>query len=62
MDTFSCRSEVLGGGLFPGRRFRHLTSNIAESLNKWLLPAFALPVYPILEAMREQLMDWFAKR
>ena len=47
---------------FPGRRFDHLTSNIPESLNSRLLRPRELPLYLMLEAMREQLMDWFAIR
>src|SRR5204862_7864886 len=47
---------------FPGRRFGHLTSNIAESLNSWLSRVRELPLYPMLEAIRQKLMDWFAKR
>jgi len=37
---------------FEGPRYGHLTSNISESLNSWLLPARELPVLPILELIR----------
>jgi len=47
---------------FPGRRFGHLTSNIAESLNSWLLKARDLPIEGMLEAMRMKLMAWFTER
>jgi MULE transposase domain/MuDR family transposase/SWIM zinc finger len=47
---------------FPGRRFGHLTSNIAESLNAWLLQARDLPILPMLEEIRHRLMDLFEKR
>ena len=47
---------------FPGRRFGHLTSNIAESLNAWLLQARDLPILPMLEGIRHRLMDLFEKR
>ena len=47
---------------FPGKRYGHLTSNIAESLNAWLLRARELPILAMFETIRQQLMDWFAKR
>jgi len=47
---------------FEGRRYGHLTSNIAESLNAWLLSARELPVLPMLELIRHKLMKWFAER
>ena len=47
---------------FEGRRYGHLTSNISESLNSWLLPAHELPVLPMLELIRHKLMQWFAER
>jgi len=47
---------------FPGRRYGHLTSNIAESLNSKLLPAREMPVLTLLESIRKTLMDWFAKK
>ena len=47
---------------FPGRRYGHLTSNIAESLNSWLLQARDLPIEGMLEAIRVKLMGWYAER
>src|SRR5579859_4498258 len=47
---------------FPGRRYSHLTSNIAESLNAWLLEAREKPVLAMFEQMRHQSMQWFDKR
>jgi hypothetical protein len=47
---------------FPGRRYGHLTSNIAESLNAWILEARELPILAMIEKIRQQLMKWFAER
>lgn len=47
---------------FPGKRYGHLTSNIAESLNAWLLRARELPILAMFETIRQQLMDWFTTR
>jgi MULE transposase domain/SWIM zinc finger len=47
---------------FPGRRYGHLTSNIAESLNAWILEARELPIIVMLERIRQQLMKWFIER
>jgi hypothetical protein len=47
---------------FEGRRYGHYTSNIAESLNAWLLPAREQPLLPMIETIREKLMTWFNKR
>ena len=41
---------------FEGRRYGHMTSNIAESLNSWLLLARELPILAMLKMIREQLM------
>ena len=40
----------------------HLTLNIAEALNSWLLEAHELPILPMFERIRHQLMNWFTKR
>jgi hypothetical protein len=45
---------------FEGRCYGHLTSNISESLNSWLLHARELPILPMLETIRHQLMIWFS--
>jgi SWIM zinc finger len=47
---------------FEGRRYGHLTSNIAESLNSWLLSAREKPVLAMLETIRHQSMTWFSNR
>src|SRR5579859_5648854 len=47
---------------FPRRRYGHLTSNIAESLNAWLLEAREKPVLAMFEQMHHQSMQWFDKR
>lgn len=47
---------------FPGRRYGHLTSNIAESLNSWLLHARDLPIEGMCEAIRAKLMAWYVER
>ena len=47
---------------FPGRRFGHTTSNIAESLNAAVLEAREKPIVAMFEHIRHQLMNWYAKR
>ena len=47
---------------FPGHRYGHLTSNIAESLNSWLLQARDLPIDRMCEAIRVELMGWYVER
>ena len=47
---------------FAGKRYGHFTSNIAESLNSWILKARELPILAMLENIRHQLMDWFSAR
>ena len=47
---------------FEGSRYGHLTSNIAESLNAWLLSAREMPILAMLETIRQQLMTWFVDR
>lgn len=47
---------------FPEKRYGHFTSNIAESLNSWILKARELPILTMLETIRHQLMDCFAAR
>src|SRR5437667_201048 len=47
---------------FAGNRYGHITSNIAESINAWLLDACEKPILAMLEQIRHQLMDWFTKR
>lgn len=47
---------------FEGTRFGHMTANIAESLNSWLLEASGLPIIQMMESIRRQLMTWFNER
>src|SRR5438046_3207960 len=47
---------------FCSRRYGHLTSNIAESLNAKLLPAREMPILALLENIRSNLMDWFSQK
>ena len=47
---------------FSGSRYGQMTSNIAESLNAWLLKAREQPLVPMLETIRENLSNWFVKR
>ena len=47
---------------FPGHRYGHLTSNIAESLNAWLLRARELLILSMFEIIRQQLMGWYETR
>jgi hypothetical protein len=47
---------------FPGRRYGHYTSNIAESLNAWLLVAREQPLRPMMEMISVKMMDWFEQR
>jgi len=47
---------------FPGRRYGHLTSNIAESFNSVILQAREMPMLALLETIRTQLMGWFSER
>lgn len=47
---------------FEGQRFGHLTANIVESLNNWILEASGLPIIQMMECIRRQLMTWFNER
>jgi hypothetical protein len=47
---------------FPGQRYGHYTSNIAESVNSWILEAREKPVLHMMETIRRQLMKWFVER
>ncbi|XP_071715699.1 uncharacterized protein [Rutidosis leptorrhynchoides] len=47
---------------FEGTRFGHLTANIVESLNVWILEASGLPIIQMMESIRRQLMTWFSER
>jgi transposase-like protein len=56
------KSEHWAELYFPGRRYGHLTSNIAESLNSWILEARQKPILAMFECIRHQLMRWFDER
>ncbi|KAJ6829318.1 uncharacterized protein M6B38_358155 [Iris pallida] len=47
---------------FEGTRYGHLTANITESLNSWILEASGLPIIQMMECIRRQLMTWFNER
>ncbi|KAI5076993.1 hypothetical protein GOP47_0009058 [Adiantum capillus-veneris] len=47
---------------FKGKRYGHFTSNIAESLNAWLLEARDKPIISMLDIIRRQLTAWFYAR
>lgn len=47
---------------FEGTRFGHLTANIVEQLNSWILEASGLPIIQMMECIRRQLMTWFNER
>ncbi|GAB2282299.1 hypothetical protein Dimus_039535 [Dionaea muscipula] len=47
---------------FEGTRFRHLTVNVAESLNPLIVEASALPIIQMMESIRRHLMTWFNER
>ncbi|KAL9261041.1 hypothetical protein AKJ16_DCAP10534 [Drosera capensis] len=47
---------------FEGSRLGHLTANVVESLNNWLLEASGMPIIQMMECVRRQLMTWFNER
>lgn len=47
---------------FKGERYNLMSSNIAESLNKALLPCRGSPVVAVLEFIRKMLARWFESR
>lgn len=46
---------------FPGRRYDHLTSNIAEALDSLLLSARRKPISSMMEQVRSKLMEIFVE-
>lgn len=42
---------------FKGHHYDHLTSNIAESLNAWILETREKSILAMFETIRQQLMD-----
>ncbi|KAL0228550.1 hypothetical protein RCL1_004693 [Eukaryota sp. TZLM3-RCL] len=47
---------------FTGKRYGHLTSNIAESLNSWLKSLRGMPLIPMIEKYRIKLSEWWNTR
>lgn len=54
--------QFWANAFFTRQCYGHLTSNIAEVLNSWILDAREQPVLNMMESIRQQLMDWFQKR
>ena len=44
---------------FDGNCYGHITFNIGESINSWLLEAHELPILTMLERIHHQLMELF---
>ncbi|XP_020266049.1 uncharacterized protein LOC109841496 [Asparagus officinalis] len=40
---------------FPGIRYGHVTSNVAESFNSWIRKAHLLQILPLVETIRKQI-------
>lgn len=47
---------------FEGTRYGHLTANVVETLNNWIIEASGLPIIQMMECIRRQLMTWFNER
>ncbi|XP_024042029.1 uncharacterized protein LOC112099151 [Citrus clementina] len=47
---------------FEGRRYRIMTTNIAESMNSVLKEARTLPIHKLMDCIIDKLQEWFAKR
>ena len=45
-----------------GRIATLTVANIVESLNSWLMSAREQPLLPMIETIRQELMDWFEQR
>ncbi|CAN7097284.1 unnamed protein product, partial [Brassica rapa subsp. narinosa] len=65
----SCADYLIGIGFehwarshFKGQRYNIMTSNVAESWNAVLREAREYPILPLVEFIREKLMEWFASR
>ena len=61
-DEPTRRPEHWADLYFKGRRYGHLTSNIAEAFNAKLLAARGMPILAMLEEIRQQVMSWFSSR
>jgi|UniRef100_A0A2N9I955 hypothetical protein len=55
-------SRLWATAYFEGRRFGHLTANIAEYWTTWIVEASGLPIIQMMEYIRRQLMTWFNER
>lgn len=47
---------------FKGRRYGHLTSNIAKAFNTKLMLVSEMPILAMFEEIHQQVMGWFAAR
>ncbi|XP_020254373.1 uncharacterized protein LOC109831464 [Asparagus officinalis] len=47
---------------FPGIRYGHVTSNVAESFNSWIRKARLLRILPLVETIRKQIMERMHER
>ena len=43
-------------------RYGEMTSNAAESYNKWIKPARGLPICNVIDTIRQQIMIWYDER
>ncbi|XP_020266828.1 uncharacterized protein LOC109842351 [Asparagus officinalis] len=48
--------ENWANAIFPGIRYGHVTSNVAESFNKWIHEARLLRILQLVEHIRKQIM------
>lgn len=55
-------SHLWATAYFEGTRFGHLTANVIQSLNPWIVEASGLPIIQMMECIRRQLMTWFNDR
>ncbi|KAF6163432.1 hypothetical protein GIB67_029281 [Kingdonia uniflora] len=54
--------ETWATSQFIGETYGHITSNMAEIFNNWILAAMFLPIFPMLESIQFSLMKLFCKR
>jgi MULE transposase domain/MuDR family transposase/SWIM zinc finger len=55
-------AEQWATSAFKGLRFGHITSNLSESVNSWILDARELPLLPMIDSIRQKLMKMFQTR
>ncbi|GAA0148925.1 hypothetical protein LIER_08235 [Lithospermum erythrorhizon] len=55
-------SHLWANAYFKGQRLGHMTANIVESMNSWILEASSLPIVQMMECLRRRLMTWFNDR